>query len=183
MLLYLHGGTGRGDDLEQVMCGGFPNYLRDGLLGEVPAYIVMPQLTTGHWSDRADAVYELVSELTTQFQIDRDRISLTGHSLGGSGAWELAAAFPGMFSRVAPLSGSVFSTEESLEALSQTEVWTFVGSADTIVKPENSLKFAQQLETVNGNVAVTVLDGADHFAVPGLAYLSKGYDLVQWLIQ
>lgn len=183
MLLYLHGGTGRGDDLEQVMCGGFPNYLRDGLLGEVPAYIVMPQLTTGHWSDRADAVYELVSELTTQFQIDRDRISLTGHSLGGSGAWELAAAFPGMFSRVAPLSGSVFSTEESLEALSQTEVWTFVGSADTIVKPENSLKFAQQLETVNGNVAVTVLDGADHFDVPGLAYLSKGYDLVQWLIQ
>lgn len=183
MLLYLHGGTGRGDDLEQVMCGGFPNYLRDGLLGEVPAYIVMPQLTTGHWSDRADAVYELVSELTTQFQIDRDRISLTGHSLGGSGAWELAAAFPGMFSRVAPLSGSVFSTEESLAALSQTEVWTFVGSADTIVEPENSLEFAQQLETVSGNVAVTVLDGADHFGVPGLAYLSKGYDLVQWLIQ
>ena len=78
---------------------------------------------------------------------------------------------------------SAKKTEESLAALSQTEVWTFVGSADTIVEPENSLEFAQQLETVNGNVAVTVLDGADHFAVPGLAYLSKGYDLVQWLIQ
>lgn len=56
MLLYLHGGTGRGDDLEQVMCGGFPNYLRDGLLGEVPAYIVMPQLSGRTWKERTDAV-------------------------------------------------------------------------------------------------------------------------------
>lgn len=182
MLLYLHGGTGRGDDLEQVMCGGFPNYLRDGLLGEVPAYIVMPQLSGRTWKERTDAVRDLVTALEMQFQIDPARISLTGHSLGGSGAWELAAAFPGMFSRVAPLSGSVFSTEESLAALSQTEVWTFVGSADTIVEPENSLEFAQQLETVNGNVAVTVLDGADHFAVPGLAYLVKGTNLISWLI-
>ena len=94
------------------MDGGFPKYLRDGLLRDVPAYIVMPQLTAGRWSDRVDTVYALVSELATQFQIDPASISLTGHSLGGSGAWELAAAFPGFFSRVAPLSGAVFPTEE-----------------------------------------------------------------------
>ena len=182
MLLYLHGGTGRGADLELVMDGGFPKYLRDGLLRDVPAYIVMPQLTTGRWSDRVDTVYALVSELATQFQIDPASISLTGHSLGGSGAWELAAAFPGFFSRVAPLSGAVFPTEENLAALSQTEVWAFVGSADTIIEPEYSLEFAQQLEVTGGNVAVTVLEGADHFDVPGLAYLNEDYGLLDWLI-
>ena len=122
------------------------------------------------------------SELATRFQIDPASISLTGHSLGGSGAWELAAAFPGFFSRVAPLSGAAFPTEENLAALSQAEVWAFVGSADTIIEPEYSLEFAQQLETVNGNVAVTVLDGADHFDVPGLAYLNEDYGLLKWLI-
>ena len=182
MLLYLHGGTGRGADLELVMDGGFPKYLRDGLLRDVPAYIVMPQLTAGRWSDRVDTVYALVSELATQFQIDPASISLTGHSLGGSGAWELAAAFPGFFSRVAPLSGAVFPTEENLAALSQTEVWAFVGSADTIIEPEYSLEFAQQLEVTGGNVAVTVLEGADHFDVPGLAYLNEDYGLPDWLI-
>ena len=182
MLLYLHGGTGRGTDLELVMDGGFPKYLRDGLLRDVPAYIVMPQLTTGRWSDRVDTVYALVSELATQFQIDPASISLTGHSLGGSGAWELAAAFPGFFSRVAPLSGAVFPTEENLAALSQTEVWAFVGSADTIIEPEYSLEFAQQLEVTGGNVTVTVLEGADHFDVPGLAYLNEDYGLLDWLI-
>ena len=129
-----------------------------------------------------DTVYALVSELATQFQIDPASISLTGHSLGGSGAWELAAAFPGFFSRVAPLSGAVFPTEENLAALSQTEVWAFGGSADTIIEPEYSLEFAQQLEVTGGNVTVTVLEGADHFDVPGLAYLNEDYGLLDWLI-
>ncbi len=140
------------------MDGGFPKYLRDGLLGDVPAYIVMPQLTAGRWSDRVDTVYALVSELATQFQIDPASISQTGHSLGGFGAWELAAASPGFFSRVAPLSGAVFPTEENLAALSQTEVWAFVGSADTVIEPAYTLDFAQQLGNTHTSLTVTVLE-------------------------
>ncbi|MFR3237149.1 MAG: S-layer homology domain-containing protein [Acutalibacter sp.] len=183
MLLYLHGGTGRGTDLELVMDGGFSKYLRDGLLGDVPAYIVMPQLTAGRWSADTETIYELTSELAAQFQIDLNGISLTGHSLGGSGAWELAAAFSGFFSRVAPLSGAVFPTEENLAALSQTEVWAFVGSADTVIEPAYTLDFAQQLGNSHTSLTVTVLEGADHFDVPCLAYLGESHDLLQWLIQ
>lgn len=78
MLLYLHGGTGRGDDLEQVMCGGFPNYLRDGLLGEVLPISSCPSSPGGPGRKRTDAVRVLVTALEMQFQIDPARISLTG---------------------------------------------------------------------------------------------------------
>ena len=182
MLLYLHGGSERGQDLELLMDGGFPKYLRDGLLGEIPAYVVMPQLSGGNWAGQADTVLALLTALETQFQIDPEQVSATGHSLGGSGVWELAAAFPGFFSRVAPLSGAAIPTEESLAALSQSQVWAFVGSADTIIEPDYTLEFARQLEAVNGSITVTVLEEAEHFDVPGLVYLSKSYDLIQWLI-
>ncbi len=181
LILYLHGGDSRGKDLELLMDSGFPKYLRDGLFGDVPAYIVMPQLESGNWGGSAEAIRELIASLEKQFALDPDGISLTGHSLGGTGAWELAAALPGVFSRVAPLSGAAFPTEESLAALSQTEVWAFVGSADTIIEPEYSLEFAQQLETTGGSAAVTVIEGADHFDLPGIAYLSEDYGLLKWL--
>ena len=45
LIIYLHGGSGKGNDLDLLMKNdGFPQYIRDGIIDHIPAYVVIPQL-------------------------------------------------------------------------------------------------------------------------------------------
>ena len=114
--------------------------------------------------------------------MDPGNISLTGHSMGGTGTWNLAAAYPTLFARIAPLSGSVGNTSDTASILRNTPVWAFVGSADTIVPPESSEEVVTLLLESNADASITVFDGADHFTVPQLTYLDSSINLIGWLI-
>ncbi len=185
LIVYLHGGSGKGDDLELITAvDGFPKYLRDGQLGDVRAYVVIPQLPASQkgWANGASAVYDLIQVTESKFGIDRQNISLTGHSMGGTGTWNLALAYPQLFSKIAPLSGSIRVQPEYIEKLKNIPVWAFVGSADTIVPPDSSMEFVAALKEAGGVAGITVFGGADHFTVPSLTYLDEDINLVNWLI-
>ncbi len=81
---------------------------------------------------------QLIDKVCEENHIDRSRICLTGHSMGGTGTWDLALAYPDVFSRIAPMSGSVDTTPETLALLKNTPVWAFVGENDVVVKPDSS---------------------------------------------
>ncbi len=185
LIVYLHGGSGKGDNLALITdADGFPKYLQDGRLGDVRAYVIIPQLPSSQkgWSDSADSVYGLIQETVSEFHIDRGNISLTGHSMGGTGTWSLALTYPQLFARIAPLSGSIRERPGDAEKLKNLSVRAFVGSADVTVPPESSVNFVAKLKANGGNADITVFDGADHFAVPSLTYLDESIDLVDWLI-
>lgn len=185
LIVYLHGGSGKGDDLELITAvDGFPKYLRDGQLGDVRAYVIIPQLPSSQkgWANGASAVYELIQVTVSKFGIDEENISLTGHSMGGTGTWNLALSYPTLFARIAPLSGSVRVQPEYIEKLKNIPVWAFVGSADTIVPPDSSMEFVAALKEAGGNAGITIFGDADHFTVPSLTYLDKDIDLISWLI-
>lgn len=45
LIVYLHGGSGKGDNLSLITSeDGFPKYLQSGELGDVRAYVLIPQL-------------------------------------------------------------------------------------------------------------------------------------------
>lgn len=185
LIVYLHGGSGKGDDLELITAvDGFPKYLRDGQLGDVRAYVIIPQLPSSQkgWANGAAAVYELIQVTVSKFGIDEANISLTGHSMGGTGTWNLALSYPTLFARIAPLSGSVRVQPEYIEKLKNIPVWAFVGSADTIVPPDSSMEFVAALKEAGGNAGITIFGDADHFTVPSLTYLDEDIDLISWLI-
>lgn len=185
IVIYLHGGSGKGDDLDLLMRNdGFPKYLQEGLLGEVQAYIVIPQVPTAKkgWMDVKNAVRDLVYDCCNTYGTDINRVSLTGHSMGGTGTWSLALAFPTLFSCVVPLSGSIATNDTNITALSNMGIRAFVGSADKIVPPDSSTQFITALSKCNTNAQITVFEGADHFSIPGLVYLDKGIDVLHWMI-
>ena len=185
LIVYLHGGSGKGDDLELITAvDGFPKYLRDCQLGDVRAYVIIPQLPSSQkgWANGAAAVYELIQVTVSKFGIDKENISLTGHSMGGTGTWNLALSYPTLFARIAPLSGSVRVQPEYIEKLKNIPVWAFVGSADTIVPPDSSMEFVAALKEAGGNAGITIFGDADHFTVPSLTYLDKDIDIISWLI-
>ncbi len=183
LIVYLHGGSGKGDDLDLItQAGGFPQYLQSGQLGSLSSYVLIPQLSKElkGWSDMDGTLMEMIGTLVRDYGLDASNISLTGHSMGGTGTWSMAVAHPGYFARIAPLSGSIRNTPENMQALKNTPVSAFVGAEDTIVKPESSREFVEALVSAGGDAKITELEGADHFAVPGFAYLG-GYGLVEWL--
>ena len=185
LIVYLHGSSGKGDDLNILMNeDGFPQYLKNSQLGDVPAYILIPQLPAEKrgWASVSQSVYQLISETVSTYQIDSDNISLTGHSMGGTGTWNLAAQYPQMFARIAPLSGSARGQAAKLEVLKDIPVWAFIGSDDTVILPEYSENAVSELNALGGNAQITIFEGADHFAVPSQTYLDPSISLVNWLI-
>ena len=183
LIVYLHGGSGKGDDLSLLTSvDGLPEYLADGKVAP-DAYVVMPQLTSDHkgWVDVGEDIMKLIGALEEEYSIDPDRVSLTGHSMGGTGVWQLALAYPGSFSAIAPLSGSVMTNELNLKKLSKLSVRAVVGSDDTIVSPESSEKFIAALSRTNSEASLITLDGYDHFDVPTY-YLDSDAGLLDWLI-
>ena len=184
LIVYLHGGSGKGDDLELITdVDGFPQYLRDGKINP-NAYVIIPQVSSSYkgWGEMKSDVMKLISFVRNEYKIDENRISLTGHSMGGTGVWMIALAYPNTFSAIAPLSGSVNLTDTNIENLKNVSVWAIVGSEDKIVDPQSSIDFIAELEKVNDKAKLTELDRADHFAVPNMSYLSNDFKLIDWLI-
>ena len=186
LIVYLHGGHGKGSDLSILTTtDGFPQYLAEGMLGEIPAYVLIPQLPADQngWKAVDDTVMSLIDKICTENRIDRNRISLTGHSMGGTGTWDIALLHPDVFSRIAPMSGSIQTTAETLSALSDMPIWTFVGDADKVVKPESTEQFIAALQEQNANAKLTVFADTDHVGVLQTAWLENGAALIDWLIQ
>ena len=185
LIVYLHGGSGKGDDLNLITAvDGFPQYLQSGQLGDVRAYVVIPQLpsTQKGWVNAAESISELIDHTVSTYKINKSNISLTGHSMGGTGTWNLACTYPSLFARIAPLSGSIRNTPDIIDNLKSIPVRAFVGSADTIVPPDSSKEVIAALKAAGGSAEITVFDGADHFSVPSLAFLDTNIDLIGWLI-
>lgn len=185
LIVYLHGGSGKGDDLNLITAvDGFPQYLQSGQLGDVRAYVVIPQLpsTQKGWINAAESISELIDHTVSTYKINKSNISLTGHSMGGTGTWNLTCTYPSLFARIAPLSGSIRNTPDIIDNLKNIPVRAFVGSADTIVPPDSSKEVIAALKAAGGSAEITVFDGADHFSVPSLTFLDTNIDLIGWLI-
>lgn len=182
LIVYLHGISGKGDNPDTVLEEGFPKFLKDGNLGEISAYVLIPQLSPEQkdWVAMKETVISLIHEVADKYKIDNGNISLTGFSVGGAGVWNIAASYPEMFSRIAPCSGGVRSDDKTLSALSQMPIWAFVGTDDTVVEPKSTIDFIEKLSPTNTQARVTEFEGASHTDVTALAYLET--DVVDWLI-
>ena len=182
LIVYLHGVNGKADDPEQLLdTDDFANWLCDGQLGDIPAYVLIPQLSSEQkdWIATADTVVELICETAEVYAVDPENISLTGFSMGGAGTWFIGASHPELFARIAPLSGGVKVTEKMLANLSTMSIRAFVATDDTVVSPQSTWECASLLTERGADIRVTEYEGATHTDMPTRVYLEG--DLLQWL--
>src|SRR5262245_24063449 len=148
-IIYLHGGTGRGTDNLGQISGGNAAGTRSWVTSEAqarhPAFVIAPQLPAGSQWDRrgadglspyAELLLELLGNLSREFAIDRDRIYLTGQSLGGLGTWDLITKRPELFAAAVPLCGA--GTPSRAMALRDMPIWVFHGAGDDVVPVSSS---------------------------------------------
>lgn len=182
LIIYLHGGSSKGNDLNLLLKDGFAKYLKDGDLGNVNAYIIIPQLNSKYkgWTDIKVSIRDLIVNVRKTYNISSNKISLTGHSMGGKGTYDLALAYPNLFSCIVPMSGSINVNDENINTLKNISIWAFVGESDTIVDPSTSINLINELKEDGSNAKITIFENASHFDVPELGY--KNSDTINYLV-
>ena len=84
MILFLHGATARGQNLDLVKSYG-PPLLAEGQ-EDFPYVVLAPQCPDGeYWTTKADMLAALLDHIIKEYKIDPDRVYLTGTSMGGNG--------------------------------------------------------------------------------------------------
>ena len=53
------------------------------------------------WDELGEEIIGLVETLTDQYNVDPEKVALTGHSMGGIGTWMIAYEYPAVFCRIA----------------------------------------------------------------------------------
>jgi predicted peptidase len=157
LVLFLHGSGERGDDIEKVKIHGPPKLAGQGK--EFPFVLVSPQCPAGiRWN--ADELDKLIDELTTTLRIDRQRLYVTGLSMGGSGTWSLIAAQPEKFAAAMPLCGR--GDLEAVEKIAKTPIWVLVGDEDKPDVVQNCKDMAVALKKAGDEAKLTVYPGLGH---------------------
>lgn len=176
LILFLHGSGERGTDLEKVKVWGPPAIAaRDP---DFPFMVVSPQLPEGEaW--HALALKGLLDQVLAAYNVDRRRVYLTGLSLGGYGAWDLASRYPEYFAAVAPICGGGIA--RAVESMRAVPTWVFHGKMDDAVPEEESARMVEALKAAGGNVKYTVLPEGGHVDAWVHAYDKAG--LFAWFLE
>ena len=110
-------------------------------------------------------IIALLDELSTKVRIDKDRVYITGLSMGGKGSWLLAMEAPTRFAAIAPIAADTFDPQGAAR-LKKTSVWTIVGAEDFGGAVEANQKMVTAIQTAGGDAKVTVVPGEGHFVWP-----------------
>lgn len=159
LLLFLHGAGERGDDLALVKKHGPPKLIEAGK--QFPFLVVSPQCPQGRWWEPMELA-ALLDEIVEKYKVDKDRIYVTGLSMGGFGTWSLAAYQPRRFAAIAPICGGGEPLATML--LPHVPAWVFHGAKDPVVSLERSQKMVEALKKLGGEVKFTVYPEAGHDA-------------------
>jgi predicted peptidase len=132
LVLFLHGGGESGTDLEKVKVHGPPKLVAAGK--EFPFILASPQSRRFGWDPAM--LHALLDEITTAYKVDKDRIYVTGMSMGGMGTWALAASKPERFAAIVPICGG--GNPNEAKKLANLPIRIFQGGKDPIVRRETA---------------------------------------------
>lgn len=160
MIIYLHGGSARGVDVERLRKIGLPARLEKER--DFPFVVASPLCAEGEiWTD-SEMIGELVDRLTREHRVDPNRVYLTGHSMGGRGALYFAYRMPDRFAAVAALS-PLSSINAWSQRLTKMPLWLIHGARDEQSPIRDTTELAQALEKAGGQARFTPLPERDHF--------------------
>ncbi|HEX3000480.1 MAG TPA: prolyl oligopeptidase family serine peptidase [Armatimonadota bacterium] len=103
---------------------------------------------------------DLLDDICARYRVDPDRIYLTGLSMGGYGAWDMAIEFPDLFAAIAPLCGG--GDPGAVAAIKHLPVWVFHGGKDPTVPLRSSEEMVQALQALGNPVQFTIYPEAGH---------------------
>lgn len=177
LLVYLHGAGERGKNFEHIYAHGVPKLIKEGM--DINAVVLYPQCPGPFiWNNMVKELKVLIDAVVTEYGIPKDRILLTGSSMGGYGTWEMGMCYPEMFAAIAPVSGGgvVWRTGK----LIKTPVIAYHGEKDTLVPPSQSEIMVDSTNRNGGTAELNILKDKGHN--DGIDYAYRETDLIPRLL-
>ncbi|WP_304516348.1 alpha/beta fold hydrolase [Cohnella sp. CFH 77786] len=142
VVIFLHG-FGQKDDgtgLSKLLEDGLPKYINDG--EDYPFVVISPQVsgTDNYFNPtKVDTVVEFVK---SHYQVDPDRVYLTGLSMGGGGVWRYAAAYPQKLAGIVPIAGNETTPSGNISGV---PTWAFHNWGDRSINANRSINWVNDI--------------------------------------
>lgn len=162
LIIFLHGQGERGNgttELSKVATHGIPKHIKNGhpmkffWNGKWESFIVLaPQLSMEYTGWQVVYVEEMIKYAEANLRIDRDRINLTGMSLGGGGTWGFANRTPENAAKLASLStvcGTFKDADMTGVVNAKLPVWSFHATDDPTVSVNYTIKAINKINDLN----------------------------------
>ncbi|MBQ7922580.1 MAG: phospholipase [Clostridia bacterium] len=185
VIVNLHGAGERGD--------GSPEQLKRILIQQGLAYYfwndpdykglrvitVSPQCPQDmFWTHLTFPLMQWIESAVALVNGDRNRISVTGLSMGGYATWDLMCTFPDYFSCGAPVCGG--GIPGLAFNLKGQKIWAFHSIDDSIVSYKYSLDMVTAARRNGASINFTTYDKYDHGSWTP-AY--RDTNLIEWLVE
>ncbi len=175
LIVFLHGLDERGDDVEKVKIHGIPKLFEKD--NDFECITVSPQCPGDSiWTAEIRTLKTFIDDIVKEYNIDENRIYLTGLSMGGYGTWYMAMTYPEMFAAIAPVCGGGLPWYAGVLKM---PVWAFHGAVDSVVSVEESKNMVREINKTGGNAKLTVFENVDHDSW-NYAYTDE---LIEWILK
>lgn len=182
LIIYLHGRCDRGNDLNILYNNGIPKIIKNGL--KLPFIILAPQCkNTSFWGLEIDNLNGLIQEIIVKEKIDKNRVFVTGFSMGGYAAWMLADNNPNSIKGIIPVCGGVpdeAGYPERLNKLKEKSIWIFHGLKDDIVPIKEANLIIDYYDSIGKKINITIYNDKDH-NIWDETY--KNEELYKWMLE
>ncbi len=177
LVLFFHGAGERGDDNEKQLVHGVGPLLKYTYDNELELFLIAPQCPKGkRWcevdwgldehtipeqmSDPMTLTTGLLDDALATLPVDKNRVYVTGLSMGGFGTWDLISRRPETFAAAIPVCGGAdLAMAPKLVGL---PIWAFHGDKDTVVKTHRSRDMISAITKAGGSPHYTECENVGH---------------------
>lgn len=114
--------------------------------------------------DAEKDVMDVIAELRRDYNIDPDRIYMTGHSMGGYGTWSVAMSHPDVFAALAPVAGGA-NNPAGMSKIAHIPQLIVHGDADPTVSVERSRVMVAAGKKLGVEMKYIEVPGGDHGSI------------------
>jgi LysM repeat protein len=176
VVIYLHGKTCTGTDINMVTKYGSITALRRGV--NIPALVIAPQVEIYKNGWEPKKVMEVLDYVTKHYRVDKNRIYVFGMSMGGSGTYKVVAAYPDRIAAAITMCGTCWV---DVKPIAKVPIWVIHGVTDTATPVSRSEDFVAKMKANNttSRMRYTPLAGCGHSILARVYMLEKAY---KWLM-
>jgi len=147
---------------------------------EISPIIVAPDCPVKYWHQKESEklVLELLDSIQKKFNIDPERILITGYSLGGMGTWHFAAHYPERFSAAIVMAGE--PSEEVFDVEWKIPLMVIHGKEDEVFPFHKTRTIVEQLVNEGVDIEFRILENVKHYETS--FYVAALKNAIPWLL-